>query len=370
MALRFSGWAIRRGKFFTGSPREADRYLQNRADKGFTVIQAVALAEFDGLHEPNAYGHKPLLDDDPTRPDVKEGPDNDYWDHVDTIVKKANDLGLTIGFLRRGATSGTRAPARGRRFSRRRTRRFTASGSDGATRTRASCGFSAATAGSKRHASRNHPRDGARLAQGRWGYAPHQPAPEWRRGIGGEFSQRAVAGFQHAAERARSRIHGPLRSHAAGLRSRAPKPNLDAEPIYEDHPVSFKREEIRALGRGGCAARSLLGLVGGAFGHTYGHHSVWQFFDAAKRGGVNNPLLSWTAAIDQPGAAQMQHARHLLESRPFLTRIPDDAVIVATDIRRRCPARARGTSRRRAMSRAATRWCMRRSGGLSAHAWM
>lgn len=47
---------------------------------------------------------------------------------------------------------------------------------------------------------------------------------------------------------------------------------------------------------------------------------------------INNPLMPWLEAIDQPGAAQMQHARRLLESRPFLTRIPDDSVIVETSI--------------------------------------
>jgi len=46
---------------------------------------------------------------------------------------------------------------------------------------------------------------------------------------------------------------------------------------------------------------------------------------------INNPLLPWTEAVDQPGAAQMQYARWLLESRPFLTRIPDDSVIVPAD---------------------------------------
>ncbi|RYZ80500.1 MAG: DUF4038 domain-containing protein, partial [Proteobacteria bacterium] len=38
---------------------QADKYLQDRAAKGFTVIQAVVLAELDGLNEPNAYGDKP-----------------------------------------------------------------------------------------------------------------------------------------------------------------------------------------------------------------------------------------------------------------------------------------------------------------------
>jgi len=78
---------------------EADRYLANRAVKGFTVIQAVALAEQDGLNIPNAYGHTPLIDLDPTKPDAKEGPNNDYWDHVDYIVDKAEEHGMFVGLL-------------------------------------------------------------------------------------------------------------------------------------------------------------------------------------------------------------------------------------------------------------------------------
>src|SRR5215207_3198687 len=66
-------------------------YLANRARKGFTVIQAVVLAEFDGLTEPNAYGHLPLRDKDPTRP--VEG----YFEHVDWVVKTAEERGLYVG---------------------------------------------------------------------------------------------------------------------------------------------------------------------------------------------------------------------------------------------------------------------------------
>src|SRR4051812_8009662 len=56
---------------------EADASLDDRARKGFTVIQGVALAEFEGLREPNAYGDLPLRGGDPTKP-------NDaYFRHVD-----------------------------------------------------------------------------------------------------------------------------------------------------------------------------------------------------------------------------------------------------------------------------------------------
>src|SRR5688572_30626223 len=72
---------------------EAGRYLQNRADKKFTVIQAVVLAELDGLNTPNAYGHRPLEGNDPARPNAA------YFEHVDWIVNRAESLGLTIGML-------------------------------------------------------------------------------------------------------------------------------------------------------------------------------------------------------------------------------------------------------------------------------
>ena len=85
--------------FHRSTREEAERYLDNRARLGFTVIQAVAIGEFDGHSVPNAYGHLPLVDFDPARPAVKDGPDNDYWDHVDHVIDLANSKGLMVGLL-------------------------------------------------------------------------------------------------------------------------------------------------------------------------------------------------------------------------------------------------------------------------------
>jgi hypothetical protein len=38
--------------------------------------------------------------------------------------------------------------------------------------------------------------------------------------------------------------------------------------------------------------------------------------------------MPWYEAINQAGAAQMKYGRLLMESRPFLTRIPDNSIIV------------------------------------------
>ena len=62
---------------------EATQYLANRAQKGFTVIQAVVLAQLGGLTVPNPYGDLPLIGGDPAKPNEA------YFRHVDFIVNKA-----------------------------------------------------------------------------------------------------------------------------------------------------------------------------------------------------------------------------------------------------------------------------------------
>jgi len=71
---------------------EAELYLITRAQQGFNVIQAVALAENDGLTTGNGYGRLLLKKNekglyDPCLPDT-DG-EYSYWDHMDYIVKRA-----------------------------------------------------------------------------------------------------------------------------------------------------------------------------------------------------------------------------------------------------------------------------------------
>jgi hypothetical protein len=106
------------------------------------------------------------------------------------------------------------------------------------------------------------------------------------------------------------------------------KPVIDGEPVYEDHPVAFDAKRYGHT-TGADVRRALYwDLFSGACGHTYGHHSVWQMYEPRKTQPVNNPLMPWREAIQQPGASQMQHGRRLMESRPVLSRVPDDSVIV------------------------------------------
>ena len=91
---------------------------------------------------------------------------------------------------------------------------------------------------------------------------------------------------------------------------------LDGEPVYEGHPVGFKAKEFGHSVAADIRRPLYWDLFSGACGHTYGHHSVWQFY-APGRKLVNDPLMPWTVAIDDPGAGQMRQGRRLIESRPY-----------------------------------------------------
>ncbi len=321
---------------------EATRYLRNRAEQRFTVIQAVALAELNGLNDPNPYGHRPLLDNDPATPDVKAGPANDYWDHVDFIVNQAASLGIYIGFLptwgdkwnmKRGAGPEVFNPQNAEIYGTWLGRRYKDTpniiwilGGDRAVETdthkeviRAMArGLRAGDGGT--HLVSVHPNGG-------------QGSATW-------FHDDAWLDFNMRQNGHVPEYTGRYDQTRADYDRTPAKPVLDSEPLYEDHPVSFNAATLGHSIASDVRRPLYWDLFSGAFGHTYGHHSVWQMW-APGRAGINNPLMPWSDAINQPGAAQMQHARALIESRPFLTRVPDNDVIVAGPI----PTSMPGTGR-------------------------
>jgi hypothetical protein len=320
---------------------EADRYLENRAQLGYTVIQAVALAELDGHTAPNAYGHLPLLDLDPARPATKEGASNDYWDHVDYIVGKANALGLTIGFLPTWgrywhdkikndkpiftvANAETYGEFVGKRY-REKNIIWILGGDRSIDNDDQKSVIRAMAQGIRKgdggqHLITFHP-------PGANGSSTWFHNDEWL-----SFNMRQnghVAEFTGRYEKTRTDY------------DRTPvKPVLDGEPVYEDHPLNFRAREFGHSTSADVRRPLYWNLFGGAFGHTYGHHSVWQMW-APGRNPINNPLMPWFEAINQPGAAQMQHGRRLMESRPFLTRIPDDSIIVTDRVPTSIPGAGR-----------------------------
>ena len=60
------------------------------------------------------------------------------------------------------------------------------------------------------------------------------------------------------------------------------KPVMDSEPIYEDHPINFQPDKNGHSVAADVRRPMYWDLFCGAFGHTYGHHSVWQMYSPDK----------------------------------------------------------------------------------------
>ena len=93
-----TGWLL----FSKLSREEAQKYLDNRAEKGFNVIQVMVLHE---LKIVNFYGDSALIKLDVSQPKVTKGNsyenenEYDYWDHVDYIVNLAEEKGIYMALV-------------------------------------------------------------------------------------------------------------------------------------------------------------------------------------------------------------------------------------------------------------------------------
>ena len=310
---------------------EAEFYLKKRAAQGFTVIQAVALAEFDGLREKNAYGDLPLIDEDPTKPNEA------YFKHVDFIIDKANELGLNIGFLptwgdklnkmQWGKGPEVFNPANAKiygkwlanRYKNRKNIIWILGGDRNPRKNsqdietwKAMAEGIAEGAGGHQHALITYHPQPNQEGSSEWFHAD-----EWF-----DFNM-----FQTGHCR-----DNDVYNKIGGSYNRSLiKPVIDGEPIYEDHPVCFNSNDLGTSNAYDVRKSAYLDVFSGAFGHTYGCHDIWQMY-SPKREAVNGPHLYWQQALDLPGANQMKHLRKLLESRPLLDRVPDQSLIVENNL--------------------------------------
>ena len=301
--LADTAWSI----FVNLDRADVEHYLDARAGQGFTVIQAVAVFPQAGGPGPNRYGHDPLargMTPATTGGAVPEDREQyDYWDHVDFVINAAAQRGMRIGVLPVWADTQAgslvtedNVRAYGE-FLGARYRDDVAwvlggdSGADGVEDVwrRLAEGIAVGANGSADYSNllmTYHPRG-------------DQTSATW-------FHDDGWLSFNMLQGGHCRRWDNLLGLITENFTQTPPKPFLDGESIYEDHPICWNPEDGFSTAED-VRRNAYWSVFGGAAGHTYGHHAVWQFLEDGEQASLG-ARGTWTEALAFPAGQQMRHS--------------------------------------------------------------
>jgi hypothetical protein len=319
--------------FYTATREEADLYLRNRKEKGFTVVMPVILMGGEPLAEArNVYGAAPLADSDPAQPNEP------FFEHVDWVVDRAQELGMYVALLPTWGEyvgplwTGDQEPPnfkpRGRgpiifdtenarvyaEFLGQRYRDkpvFWVLGGDRNPVDEAIVAVWRAMA------------EGLKLGDGGRHLMTYHPcsvgsSSRW-------FHDEPWLDFNMMQTSTRWDLDNYNLILADYNRAPA-KPTLDGETRYEDSYEWFfywmdpwgRRITPHQVRKAAYNA-----MLSGAMGHTYGCRDVWYFYVPSGEKPPRDVKTHWRRALDFPGAFHMGHLRKLLLDHPWHKLVPD-----------------------------------------------
>ncbi|MBD8490951.1 glycoside hydrolase family 140 protein [Echinicola sp. CAU 1574] len=301
---------------------EVTLYLEDRASKGFTVIQAVVLAELGGLTVPNAYGALPLDNQDPNH--LNEA----YFEHVDFVIRKANSLGMFVGLL----------PTWGDKFNKK-----WGVGPEIFNKVNA-LRFGKILAERYKDDQVIWILGGDRNPENPTHY---QVIEAMAKGINQVVKEKQLItyhpqGWSNSsdffADAEWIDLHLFQSGHGArdaanyqfnrkNLSLQNLKPTIDGEPRYEDHPVNWKGAELGWFDDFDVRQAAYWSMLSGAAGHTYGNHNIWQMWEEG-RVPISMARTNWQTALHHIGAIQMGMMKTFFEKIKWYQLLPNQSLIV------------------------------------------
>ncbi|PPK84706.1 collagenase-like protein with putative collagen-binding domain [Neolewinella xylanilytica] len=296
---------------------EARNYLEDRAEKGFNVIQTVVLAELEGLTVPNSYGDLPLQELDPTRWNEA------YFTYVDRVAKMADSLGIFLGLLptwgdkfnkKWGVGPEIFTPANARTYGRMLGERYGDHnviwilGGDRNPENPEDLAIVRAMAA------------GLREAVGDRQLITYHPQGSGRSSdffAGEDWIDFHLFQSGHGRREDKQNYDFPPRVRAAD----PGKPVINGEPLYEDHPINW-RPANGWFDDFDARQAAWWSVLSGTAGHTFGNHNIWQMW-LPGRDPISHSRTPWPEALDYPGAAQIGHLGRLMQSLPYYDLRPD-----------------------------------------------
>ncbi len=298
--------------------KELEEYLKDRADKGFTVLQAYVLRGLDVRHPDGAtslLGEKPLLDRDPTRPNER------FFKNVDYVVNRANEYGLVMGLVVAKSWHVNKHPEQvfddknsytfgkflGQRYKDNAVIWYVGGDSppseDRAIWLAMVKGLKEGSAG--RQLISYH-------GQG------HTSSSDW-------FHKEDWLDFNSIQSG-----HGwQAKTYEFIVKDyalRPAKPTVDMEPPYENHPTGKSTPRIDSHQVRQAAYRNILA---GAAGHGYGALDLFYLYKDKDGPFPRNGFQPWRKALAYEGSRQMGFMRRLFELRPWYKLVPDQSVLAS-----------------------------------------
>lgn len=336
-----TGWLL----FSKLNRKETKRYLEDRRQKGFNVIQVMVLHD---LSATDAYGDSALAGGDVARPRIIEGnaygkgDQYDYWDHVDYVVDQAAKYGIYMAMV---PVWGSNVKAG--LISREQARQYAAflaerykdksniiwlnGGDTKGSDSTAIWNIIGSTLHEKApgHLVTFHP-------FGRTQSASWFQAATWL-----DFNM-----FQSGHRRYDQDVSGYGEDnwkYVYDACCKEPvKPVLDGEPSYEGIPQGLHDTTQPRWTAKDVRRYAYWSVFAGACGHTYGDNAVMQMHKPSDKGSAYGAKQYWYEALNAPGAGQMKYLKKLMLSRPYFERIPDSSLVVNQGIRYNYLAATRG----------------------------
>ncbi len=296
---------------------EMEHFFAVRARQGYTAVQGVALAEFEGLTAPNRYGRLPLLytngQPDPEKPDLADG--YSYWAHVDFAVETAAKNNLFMALLPTWGDKFNLCWGKGPVIFQK--ENAFAYGKWIANRYK-DCWNIIWMLGGDRPLQVEHRAivdamaAGIREVDNRHLITFHPP--------GAQDSTDFVGDADYIDFHTAQTGHGIEKCYASDdvmrkMEAATSKPYLDSEPRYEDHPACFNDKLGYLWNAQDVRQNAYWNVLAGACGHTYGNHCIWSM----TREPSSYFPYRWEEALTHEGAEQIGFVRKLRLSRDYFS---------------------------------------------------
>jgi acetyl esterase/lipase len=341
-----TGWLLL-GKL---NREETEKYLENRREKGFNVIQVMLLHT---LSVTDSNGDSALIGKNPATPKVAVSNSSGtmgkggYWEHVDFVVDLAAEKGIYLALVpvwgpnvRAGHVSLAQAESYARFLAGRyrdKSNIIWMNGGDvrgddsiriwnkiGNTLKEEAPG----------HLVTFHPF--GRTQSSRWFH--EEP---WL-----DFNMFQSGHRNYDQDTSRTDLNygeDNWRYAEADYHKMPLKPTLDGEPSYEGIPHGLHDTLQPRWTDSDLRRYAYWSLFSGACGFTYGNNSVMQMHKRGEKTGSYGAVEIWEEAVNAPGAGQMIHLKNLMLRYHFESLVPDQSLLAEPGIRYNHQVALRGT---------------------------